>query len=73
MWPPEIPLSEAKILASASPENGLPSPGSAALLSFLSEVMQESSVSGERKGKAAVVFVKHQTIRKIRKIWKLPY
>lgn len=34
MWPPEIPLLEAKILASASLENALPSPGSAALLFF---------------------------------------
>lgn len=64
MWPPEIPLRETKILASVSLEDVLPSPGSAALLVFLRQIMQESSVS-TWKGKAAVDFVKHQGIVKI--------
>lgn len=64
MWPPEIPLRETKILASVSLEDGLPSPGSAALQDFLKQIMQESSVR-TWKGKAAVDFVKHQAIMKI--------
>lgn len=45
-------------------EDGLPRPGSATLLGFLKQIMQESSVS-TWKGKAAVDFVKHQAIMKI--------
>lgn len=45
-------------------ENGLPRPGSAVLLAFLKQIMQDSSVS-TWMGKAAVDFIKHQAIMKI--------
>lgn len=50
MWPPEIPLSEAKILESASPENGLPSPGSAALLFFQTRLCKNCLRARGRRG-----------------------